>query len=293
MSRPAAHGSLPETERYILFNYKGTNISADENIPPPTPIPPLELLDRHITEELLLKRVVVVPELHRTITQVFDAHFDDLATLDDDIFGLSLYLEDETRATNSLDITHLREDILGHTASNIASRLILHPSQPNLNRYMGWGYCAAGIGARFISDKYASQDRALRFYDNPSNMRDGGGPSHRLRVLIAKLLKFAPYAIAAMFMCTDATSILEGMSGITDGIFPWKFDAESTATVSAQQAPPDAPAALIPLPVESEPRRSSRLRRSSNHSTKKVVTIRPIPAVSATPTSGDYIQKVR
>lgn len=268
---------------------------------PSTPTFPIGLYDRHIPQHLILKRVELRPSLVSDICSALDAYTNSLDALPEELFAFPTIDYDYWKPTDARSLEEARSDALSAAACQIASSLLISPTQPYLDALLLWSKCDLR-DETLLNEKFCSQHCHLKVL----------GPeaySHRPRnddttIKSAQLFKFTPCLITGMFFSSEAQSLLRSMGDVADEeTFTWKLDSKCSGMPPSVPPPPDASDPLWGAQAPSRkvlPRRSSRMRERVEGIARRVPNSGVITASDWFPSSGDpyhpspedYIQKV-
>ncbi|KAF9022681.1 hypothetical protein BDZ89DRAFT_1163128 [Hymenopellis radicata] len=248
-------------------------------IPPPyalrdPPFPPpesfLHFPDTHLDENLILKRICVLPSL-----------IDDIFTSVDTLFPVAAQLAFEDAMYHfsrmpypKSDDNYKTQDVRNPYTAGIASAslqlvsgIIIHPNDPYMDRIVGWQ-----------RNPYPHTNRNTPFHDEdfvlktmPYAEKDFGGFSPTSQERIRPIMDQFPVFALGMLLCPNGEWCLEEMDELVpapdadDQIvdFPWlvnSYPAGHPPTPSAVR-PPDAENPLWHLP-ETAPPTTSALRTS-------------------------------
>ncbi len=283
------------TERQKLFDFNPPSIQRDgsRSPPTPTPSPPLHFLDSHIARNLTLKAVKILPSLVVDLYRALDSFSEQLDALDDSHF----YVYADTyipAGTDAPSIVALRRSGANMAASRIASKILLHNSQPELPTTLLHMDPSAHLKPTLVQDKFASQNLAFGVFLLPEELKR---LNRKNRDTIKRLLKNFFQFNSRMVLCTNGRPLIDAMSGLeTMGTFPWQLHSRySNDALPVPNAQPlDAATALWTLPTTEGPRRSRRGRHVVAQRPKDVGPIDMVPERDGvyTPKCEDYVQKV-
>ncbi|KAF8901758.1 hypothetical protein CPB85DRAFT_1323007 [Mucidula mucida] len=281
---------LPTERQKLDFN--PPSMKRSESISPPTPSPPLHFLDGHIAKNFTLKRVRILPCLAVDLYRALDSFSDKLDALNDGSYYV--YTDDlMPMGTDAPDIVALRKNGLAMTSSGVASKLLLHNSQPEVITVLQWMSPSAHLKPTLIEEKFASQNLSLGLFPLPGELKRY---NRKNRATINRLLKNFHRFNSCMVFCTDEQPLTEAMSDLeTIGAFPWQFHSRFSNDVLPvpRPQPLDASTTLWTLPVTEGPRRSRRGRPEVAQRPKDVGPIETAPERYGvyTPKCEDYVQK--
>ncbi|KAF9018399.1 hypothetical protein BDZ89DRAFT_1073913 [Hymenopellis radicata] len=272
-------GAPSPTCRQKLFDFNPPFLQRSESLTPPIPVAPLHFLDRHISESLILKHLKILPSFH---DEYFTFH--------------EIFSYERIETADALSIIKIREDGVEFATTQIASSLILHPSQPDCTVTMlMWLNADHAIKPTLVNEKYSSQNLTLHVWDlSPDDFKS---LNRRNREMYTRLLAHTTHLASCMVFCTDGLPVMEDMARLDAiDVFPWRLDSHYSGTSSTQAPPPDAPDPLWTLPTTGGPRRSRRvrIRVSSQHATSRDIGLVDRSTEKAdgyVPQCEDYIQK--
>ncbi len=291
----SATETAPPTSRQTLFTFNPPPLQRNDSVPPPIPSAPLHFLDRHIPECLILKRVRIIPSLHLDLYTSLEAYTERLDALRPEDFIFHSFMSyDEITSADARSIFRIRSEGAEVASSRIASKLILHPTQPNAFYFLRWQHALEELKPTVLHEKYATQYLGLRVV--------GGSPeryeelNRKNRVFIKRLYERMKQLVSPLILCTDALPILEDMTRVgTMDAFPWRLDSHYHGVPCPRSPPPDALETLWTLPDERGPRRSRRVKQASKRTTRPQDIGLPDIAENSgeyKPLCEDYIQKV-
>ncbi|KAF9023116.1 hypothetical protein BDZ89DRAFT_1070118 [Hymenopellis radicata] len=269
---------LLPTDRQKLFDFNPPSIERNESLSPPMPSPPLHFLDSHLSPNLVLKRVKILPSLEMMRSFYF---YTDSSV-------------DMRRGTDAPGIISRRVSGVGMAPTRVASKVLIHNSQPKLLTVLHWMDPAAHLIATLIKEEFASQNIAFGVFPPSAEELELFNPKNR--ATIKRLLKNFHQLNSCMVFCTDGLPLMEAMSGLaTMETFPWQLHSRySNGTLPVPRPQPlDASTTLWTLPTAEGPRRSRRGRPSATPQAKDVGPIETADDRDGayTPKCEDYVQK--
>ncbi|KAF9018406.1 hypothetical protein BDZ89DRAFT_1073919, partial [Hymenopellis radicata] len=252
-----------------------------ESLTPPIPVAPLHFLDRH--------HLKILPSLSCDLFAALESFSAPLDTLQDEYFTFHEILSYERIETaDALSIIKIGEKGVEFATTQIASSLILHPSQPDCTATMlRWLNADHAIKPTLVNEKYSSQNLTLHVWDlSPDDFKS---LNRKNREMYTRLLAHTTHLASCMIFCTDGLPVMEDMARL-DGIdgFPWRLDSHYSGASSTQTPPPDAPDPLWTLPT------TVRIRVPSQQATSRDIGLVDRIAEKAdgyVPQCEDYIQK--
>ncbi|KAF9023138.1 hypothetical protein BDZ89DRAFT_1070138 [Hymenopellis radicata] len=250
------------TERQKLFDYNPPSIETNETLSPPMPSPPLHFLDCHLSTNLVLKRVKILPSLEVDLYRALDSFAEQLDALDDAQFYFYTESDDLLRrGPDAPGIIFRRTSGVGMAPTQVASKVLIHNSQPKLFTVLHWMDPAAHLRATLIKEEFASQNLAFGVFPPSAEELERFNPKNR--ATIKRLLKNFHQLNSCMVFCTDGLPLMEAMSGLaTMETFPWQLHSRysNDALPVPRPQPLDASTTLWTLPIVVGPRRSRRGR---------------------------------
>ncbi|KAF8909227.1 hypothetical protein CPB85DRAFT_1562553 [Mucidula mucida] len=300
----------PEKEKYLrkLLDYKESPLDSRYELPTDARSP-LHLFDRHIPDHLLLKRVTIVPSLASDIADVTDVYYDDIAALPIGQLAWSLWGV-KPKSSSAASIVESRVLGLGLYCSGLATRVLVHPDQPDKRSLLNWYICRALRAPRGFRDPFVVEDTALSFNDIEEKKNTGSPSEEVASGHHPDLTKHCKYMITAQFFSPCGQSLLEDMDAIAGMPFPWSLDSECSKKHipgAPGRRPPDSPLEdnLWKLPLSWDTirppilRRSDRLMEEGSIAWTRVPVpgnITPLPHMNRftegyTPVSQDYVQR--
>ncbi|KAF9003741.1 hypothetical protein BDZ89DRAFT_1169465 [Hymenopellis radicata] len=294
---PSNKPATTPTSRQILFDFNAPFLRRNESLSAPLPSAPLHFLDRHLSESLILKRVQSLPSLHLDLYAVLAAYSGPLDALKDEYFDFHTYRSyDAIHDADANSIIEIRLNGIEFAATQIASSLILHPTQPELITILRWNTIFHALKPTIVEGEYASQDIAYRVIMPGPDRYDSLNKKNRRT--LHQLRKHTQELMSYMVFCTDGLPLMEDMTRIaTMDTFPWRFDSHYAGPSRQQPQPPDAQTTLWTLPEVAGPRRSRRVHPKQTTKTKphthdiSIVERVGEKAGEYTPSCEDYIQK--
>lgn len=285
--------------REQLFEFHPPEITRKDEEAEPLPSYPLHLFDRHLSADLILKHVVVLPNLHIDLCESLDRYSTQMDSIDQDLLGLRVRDYYENTGADAISISKLRERGVAYPARSIASGLLMHPKQPNVSPMLAPVNILASLRPTLLHDRYATQSYTMEI-SPPAESRVFPSYDRKSMAVVKRLLAAMPYVSAGMTFCTDASPLMESMDTLaTQDIFPWRFDSEGRLNQPASKGkinrPPDAPSSLWVLPDWKAPRRSARLKAQTREfEAGPAVPIAHAPWMDTPyiPSPADYVQKV-
>ncbi|KAF8991725.1 hypothetical protein BDZ89DRAFT_1086524 [Hymenopellis radicata] len=256
--------ALEDTQTYLrrLLDFKESPLDSDLSLPTDA-LSPLRLLDRHIPDHLLLKRVTIVPSLASDIADVTDAHYDDILALPARQVAWS---PRKPKSSDATSVADLRRYGLGFVCTSIATCLAINPNQPDNEALINW------VTTKRLytqdHDPFFVEQIVLRFDD----VEDEHGMQMPLEdsthQTMLNLRDHSRDQITALFFSACGRSLLEDMSELTASEFPWSLDSKCSKGhipgVPGRRLP-DVPIedSVWKLPISQDTIRPSALRRSS------------------------------
>ncbi|KAF9012798.1 hypothetical protein BDZ89DRAFT_1077380, partial [Hymenopellis radicata] len=288
-------GTRTHREKFYAFN--PPSLVRPRSQPVPVPSAPLHFLDTHLADSLILKHVEVLPSMHvdlfaglvDSFSEALDARSDSLFQID----GSLPYRN--SKRTDALSISSMRELGIEMPLTRIASSLVVHPSQPRLGGTLSWSGAPRATRPYIIEQPYASQDIAL--YVSRPHPEEYGRFSARNRDIVERLYRHTRQLTSSMIFCTDALPVLEDMSRLHGMKFPWRLDCQYSGASRPRSPPPDASDVLWTLPKVEGPRRSHRVR--VHDASKRIPVDQDIGVLARSrdegveyrPVCEDYVQK--
>ncbi|KAF8878499.1 hypothetical protein CPB85DRAFT_1342572 [Mucidula mucida] len=166
-SRSSAISSFPEpgahTNRKKFFDFSPPPLVRRRGQPVPVPSAPLHYLDTHLCGGLTLKRVEVLPSMHVELFDgLLESYSDALDTRGDSLFQIDGSLPYGTNTgADAMSISNRRQDGIEVPLAQIASKLVVHPSQPRLSGALSWSGAPWDRKPYIIDELYGSQNIAL------------------------------------------------------------------------------------------------------------------------------------
>ncbi|KAF9026959.1 hypothetical protein BDZ89DRAFT_1113657 [Hymenopellis radicata] len=245
-----------------------------EGVPAPTAkYSPGNFLDTHIDANLILRRVELHPTLLTELSQLVDEkleNFPNRHLIPDDIFGRPPTWYRRSADMNTAEaIAKTQEMGAGFVASQLASSLLVHVTQPDVIAALTWGpsqleTCNQHSSTPFLVEHFFL--RFIRYHVVSPDVLEQFIPEMRPKlVLISKEL---PHFAVAMFFCPAAHDLLRNMDTLIEaGDFAWgsNSDTENPPPATKVSRPVDNPHPPWTLPeltpvllLDRKIRRSSR-----------------------------------
>lgn len=279
----------PRPWRQRMFEFRQPDISDLDGKPSPTPTPPLNVFDRHISASLVLKRVVMLPSLPLDLCHALDTYSKQLDAIPDDVFGVDEHFYHSGMATDAVSLATSRQYGLNHEACCISSALIFNPRRPNMP--LLYGRALIADTPTILRSTYVSQNYSI-YPEVPA--RDP-----KSRKLLGRLQAYSEGLTSGMYFSRAALPLLGEMESLASRpTFPWQFDSLSSRSVVPDAPPPDAPTSLWKLPQETKEglRRSSRRKATENlYAFPELGDLTPLQhgiVDGHQPVCAEYIQKV-
>lgn len=232
------------------------------DLPLPDPSPPLQFWDRHIPDNLTLKRVIKLPSIPKDISCTVDTYIDNLNSLQDDCFSFPRFHYNDHSETHAHKTLYVRNNGISNTCCRIVASIILHPKYPTMLAIFGWSQYQKLAQYGIINDAFVQHSvlHFRNFVDVPKLAELVQPFDEETREQLTILFKHSPCLAVAAFFCPSASGMLENMDHLLEHPFPWRLYSRCKLQTSAKTCPPDAPTTLWQLPPNmTGTRRSSRL----------------------------------
>ncbi|KAF8892859.1 hypothetical protein CPB85DRAFT_229749 [Mucidula mucida] len=281
-----------------LFAYNPPSVERKQSVPAPKPSAPLHFLDRHLSESLMLKRVRVRPSLHVELISVLESVSGKLDTVEDTRLSIRDAGYNAAKGADARSIIRYRMDGFEDAVTQLASSLVIHPSQPELMALLQTLHAPARTRTEFgpIVEEYASQNIVLHVVVPPPDEFEV--MNRKNKETYKRLRQHTQQLTSCMVFCTDALPVMEDMERLDSvDVFPWRLDSDYCGDARERSPPPDAVEVPWTLPPMTGPRRSQRVRqktapeRAQNQCDIGVVQRPPQKDPRYEPACEDYIQK--
>ncbi|KAF9038305.1 hypothetical protein BDZ89DRAFT_1157159 [Hymenopellis radicata] len=302
--------ALEDSQTYLrrLLEFKESPLSITPSLPTESESQsPLQLLDRHIPDHLLLKRITIVPSLASDIANVTDAYYDDIAALSAEKLE---WIVCKPKKSEAGPMAVARGDGLGMVCSSIATSVVVNPGQPGNDFLMMWDARREMRPPYNDHLPFVVENSTLLFNDIDHDPDMLEPLSEATRETMVNLRDHSRYLVTGLFFSLQGRSLLEDMSALVQDEFPWSLNSKCSKPHipgAPGGRPPDVDAedSLWNLPLSSDTLRPSSLRRSTRLTeagdvawTRVPVSgdITPIPHLNVfdktyKPMARDYIQR--
>lgn len=195
--------------------------------PPETIIRPL---DAHVDDALILKRVVLLPDLAAELSELTENTVSSKVSIRDTLFGALGGIYDNTaRVTDAAHV--LRIHTMGYTAagSQLASSCVFHPEEPDNHSVLRW-LPLASLTPTWDEpepNRFIVQDQVLGIHDDSDSL------SPEVRKRMTSIQRHVRFGMLGVFLSSvaDSDSLLRSMDDLVNGQkFPWELSTTSTAS---------------------------------------------------------------
>ncbi len=298
------------------FNPPSIERGTDEEALPP-PSSPLEFFDYHVPNNLMLKRVRLLPTLLDDVALLVTSKYkDDLDCLPLDLFGYDRYYYASAENSDARTVHFIREIGISTTCAKIASCVLIHPDEPRIKPVLYWGVSrslAPPSDSEQYMDRFLIQHLALRVSDHVVGTHDihsrpsYPAPSAATQKKMATLYENSRVLTVAMMFDASAHPLLADMKDLAaQETFAWELASECTGKQipapaslkhsDAPQYPWTIPAASLVLDstiLRRSDRRNSHIRRAPQPGHVKPVVRATSAKDGYIPRAKDYVQRVR
>ncbi len=255
------------------MNLSPPRFGREGSLAPTAKYSPGNFLDTHLDANLILRRVESHPTLITELSRLVDEkleNFPNRHLIPDDIFGRPPTWYRRSADMNTAEaIAKTQEMGAGFVASQLASSLLIHVTQPDIISSLTWGpsqleTCNQHSSTAFMVEHFLL--RFIRYHVFPPDVLEKFIPAMRLKLVL--ISKERPHFAVAMFFCPTAHDLLRDMDALIDTVdFAWDSNSETEnpppATKVARPVDnPHPPWALPELPpvrlLNRQIRRSSR-----------------------------------
>ncbi len=312
--------SPPYKDELLGFNPPSLELGIDEEALPP-PSSPLEFFDYHVPNNLLLKRVRLLPSLLDDVASLVTSEYkDDLDRLPLGHFAYDKYYYASAENSDARTVHFIRKVGISSACAHIASCILIHPDESRIQPVLDWGVSdslAPPSDSEQYMDRFLIQHLALRVSNHVVRPHDSRSrptypaPSAATQKKMARLHENSRVLTVAMLFDASAHTLLADMEDIADQeTFSWELASECTGKQIPAPASvkhfdaldypwtiPTASLATTLLASDSTILRRTERRNASNRRAPQPGHIKPVERATSAkdgyiPRAKDYVQRV-
>ncbi|KAF9020971.1 hypothetical protein BDZ89DRAFT_1071891 [Hymenopellis radicata] len=286
----------------------------------PSPSSPLEFFDYHVSNNLILKRVKLLPTLVDDLALLVTSKYKDaLDRIPLDLFAYDEYYYASAENSDARAVHFIREIGISMTCAHIASCVLIHPDEPRIKPVLHWGVSRSlepPSDSEQDMDRFLIQHLALRVADHVVGTHDSHSrpsypaPSAATQTRMTALYENSRVLTVAMLFDTSAHHLLADMEDLAaQETFSWELASECTgkqipapASMKHIDAPkypwtiPAASLASISDALDSSMLRRTDRRNASIRRAPEPGHVKPVARTTSAkdgyvPRAKDYVQR--